>query len=76
VGAACDLIERPGIDAVALVLYRRGAGGRVEVLLRECTRPAVPHALGDEASPVATESRRFPPAGGVGSGTGGRSDAV
>ncbi len=38
---ACDLIERPGVDAVALVLWRRASGGAVEVLLRECTRPAV-----------------------------------
>jgi len=38
---ACDVVERPGIDAVAVVLWRRGSGGRVEVLLRECTRPAI-----------------------------------
>lgn len=39
-GYHCDLIERPGVDAVALVLYRRVAAGKVEILLRECTRPA------------------------------------
>lgn len=37
----CDMIERPGTDAVALVLWRRRADGRVEVLLRECTRPTI-----------------------------------
>lgn len=40
-GYNCDMIERPGTDAVAVVLYRRAAGAKVEVLLRECTRPAV-----------------------------------
>lgn len=37
----CDFVERPkGVDAVVLVLWRRGAAG-VEVLLRSGLRPAV-----------------------------------
>jgi len=37
----CDLVRRPGSDAVALVLYERGSTGRVTVLLRESSRPPI-----------------------------------
>jgi ADP-ribose pyrophosphatase len=34
----CDLVRRPGSDAVVAVLYERTSDGRVEVLLRESSR--------------------------------------
>ncbi|MSP62286.1 MAG: NUDIX hydrolase [Myxococcales bacterium] len=38
----CDFVERPkGVDAVVLVLWRPGADGATEVLLREGLRPAL-----------------------------------
>lgn len=47
---ACDVLERRGVDAVAVFLFFREGDG-VQVLLRECIRPAVylrrtrPHAI-------------------------------
>ncbi len=38
----CDFVERPrGVDAVVVVLWRRGAGGAAEVLLRDGLRPSL-----------------------------------
>jgi ADP-ribose pyrophosphatase len=36
----CDVVERPGFDAVAVLAYERTATG-AQVLLRRCLRPAV-----------------------------------
>ena len=35
-----DMVERPRLDAVAVVIYRRAEGGRVELLTRQNLRPA------------------------------------
>ncbi|RMG16563.1 MAG: NUDIX hydrolase [Deltaproteobacteria bacterium] len=35
-----DVVDRPQLDAVAVVVWRRGATGQVEVLLRQTLRPA------------------------------------
>ncbi|MEZ6004064.1 MAG: NUDIX hydrolase [Planctomycetota bacterium] len=37
----CDVLRRPGSDAVVAVLWQRGADGRPEVLLREAPRVPV-----------------------------------
>ncbi|MEM8710326.1 MAG: NUDIX hydrolase [Planctomycetota bacterium] len=37
----CDVMERPGSDAVVAVLYERLPGGRVRVLLREASRAPI-----------------------------------
>jgi len=37
----CDVVSRPGSDAVVAVLYERDGEGRVHVLLREGVRPPV-----------------------------------
>jgi ADP-ribose pyrophosphatase len=37
----CDVVSRPGSDAVVAVLYERDDAGRVHVLLREGVRPPV-----------------------------------
>lgn len=37
----CDVVSRPDPDAVAALLYRRGAGGRVTVVLKEGPRPPI-----------------------------------
>jgi ADP-ribose pyrophosphatase len=37
----CDVVSRPGSDAVVAVLYQRDGEGRVHVLLREGVRPPV-----------------------------------
>jgi len=37
----CDVVSRPGSDAVVAVLYERGAGGRVFVWLREAPRAPI-----------------------------------
>ncbi|MFQ5749561.1 MAG: NUDIX hydrolase [Planctomycetota bacterium] len=38
---ACDVVTRPGTDAVAAVLWFRGRDGRPQVLLKEGVRPAI-----------------------------------
>ena len=38
---SCDVVSRPGVDAVTVVLWFRGAGGRPQVVLKEGVRPAV-----------------------------------
>lgn len=59
---ACDLLERRGVDAVALFLWFR-KDGEVHVLFRECIRPAIylrkirPHAIKDDREyPVLIEA--------------------
>jgi ADP-ribose pyrophosphatase len=53
----CDFVERPrGLDAVALVLWHRGADGRAKVLIRACLRPPIQlgragHAVVHEPKP-------------------------
>ena len=37
----CDVVSRPGSDAVVAVLYERGADGRVHVWLREAPRAPI-----------------------------------
>ena len=37
----CDVVSRPGSDAVVAVLYERDGEGRVHVLLREGVRPPI-----------------------------------
>lgn len=37
----CDVVSRRGVDAVAVVLWQRGADGRVRVVLKEGVRPPV-----------------------------------
>lgn len=37
----CDVVRRPGSDAVVAVLYEVDAGGRVQVLLREAARAPI-----------------------------------
>ncbi|TAH36779.1 MAG: NUDIX hydrolase [Planctomycetota bacterium] len=37
----CDLVSRRSVDAVAVVLWRRAADGRVQVLLKEGVRPPI-----------------------------------
>ena len=55
---ACDFIERPyGLDAVAVVVYRRADRG-VEVLLRSALRP--PMMLGRDVDLPLEEPRRSP----------------
>ncbi len=38
---SCDVVSRPGTDAVAVVLWFRGADGRPQVVLKEGVRPPV-----------------------------------
>jgi ADP-ribose pyrophosphatase len=38
---ACDVVSRPGSDAVVAILYQRDAQGRVQVLLRQSPRAPI-----------------------------------
>lgn len=38
---SCDVVSRPGVDAVAVVLWFRDGGGRPQVVLKEGVRPPV-----------------------------------
>lgn len=53
----CDLVRRPGSDAVVAVLYERTDDGRVEVLLREAAR--VPIYLRKDEDHVHTDPREY-----------------
>lgn len=53
----CDLVRRPGSDAVVCVLYERTADGRAEVLLRES--PRVPIYLRKDESFVHPDPREY-----------------
>lgn len=56
---ACDFVERtPGLDAVAVAIWRRGDGGAVEVLLRKALRP--PLRLGRDVKLAIPEEPRSP----------------
>jgi ADP-ribose pyrophosphatase len=54
----CDFVVRPyGLDAVVVVLWRRQAG-RIEVLVRDCLRPAI--AVGRETERLTiADPRRY-----------------
>lgn len=53
----CDLVRRPGSDAVVAVLYERTEDGRVEVLLRESAR--VPIYLRKDEEFVHPDPRQY-----------------
>ena len=53
----CDLVRRPGSDAVVCVLYERTADGRAEVLLRES--PRVPIYLRKDDTFVHPDPREY-----------------
>lgn len=56
----CDFVERrKGLDAVAVVVYRRPAGSPVEVLLREGLRPALVYGRPPERVPLPEGRERF-----------------
>ncbi len=54
----CDIVSRPDPDAVAAVLYRRGPGSRVTVVLKE--GPRAPIYLRREKPLVHPETRETP----------------
>jgi ADP-ribose pyrophosphatase len=53
----CDVLQRPGSDAVVAVLYEIDADGRVQVLLREA--PRVPIYLRKDANFVHPDPREY-----------------
>lgn len=50
-----DMVERPTLDAVAVLLYRRGEGGELEVLTRKNLRPAAYFRAG-KATALGTDT--------------------
>ena len=53
-----DVVDRPTLDAVAVLIHRRGEGGQVEVLTRRCLRPAA-YFRADKKLPVADLERHL-----------------
>jgi ADP-ribose pyrophosphatase len=56
----CDYVDRPrGLDAVVVVLWRRGAGGAIEVLLRDGLRPALIYGRDPARTALPDQGRYF-----------------
>ncbi|MCL2178766.1 MAG: NUDIX hydrolase [Cystobacterineae bacterium] len=52
-----DLVDRPRLDAVAVLVYRRGSMGGVELLTRQALRPAA--YFRKNKSPVIPDGREY-----------------